>query len=115
MDSVSSDSSSVSATAAIPGVLYGLPSVSTCVEPDHRELIQSVGVVLARRVRDNETNEMKLAPSAFCEDFHTEPEPADSYDVVIPLLHLQAFGGPTLYTLSRVLPPPPMPREHYTN
>ena len=51
---------------------------STCVEPDHRELIRSVSVVLHRRIRDNEDAESKLLLPLFCEDTHTEAPPSPS-------------------------------------
>ena len=86
--------------------------VSTCVEPDHRELILSVGTVLHRRVRDNETCETKLMLPLFCEDTHTEPEPEDQFQVSLPLLHLQTVSFPSLYTLSK-LPPPKAPPPAY--
>ena len=85
---------------------------STCVEPDHRELILSVGTVLHRRVRDNELVEAKITPPLFMEDTHTEPEPPEEYDVVMPLLHLQTLGLPTLFALSKLPPPPPQPRTY---
>jgi hypothetical protein len=71
--------------------LAPLPSVaaSTCVEPDHRELIHSVGTVLHRRVRDNEECDEKMILPLFCEDTHTEPEPEDRYEVALPPIHLQ--------------------------
>ena len=83
-------------------------SSSTCVEPDHRELIRSVGVVLHRRVRDNETAESKVVLPLFCEDTHTEPEPEEHYEVSFPLYHQQMLSFGTIYTL-RKLPPPKLP------
>ena len=98
---------------AVPPIFSGGQStVSTCVEPDHRELIRSVASVLHRRVRDNETEENKLILPLFCEDTHTEPEPEDRFDVVLPLLHLQLLGCPTLYTLRKRPPPPATPRNY---
>eukprot|EP00966_Prymnesium_polylepis_P132906 3072232-Prymnesium_polylepis.1 len=47
---------------------------STCVEPDSRALIHSVSTVLHRRIRDNETADMKTTLPLFLEDTHTEPQ-----------------------------------------
>ncbi len=84
---------------SIPKAVY-IGSTSTCVEPDHEELIRSVSSVLQHRVRDNE---QALAPPAtrgpacpprpprvsrcqvgakavlplFCEDTHTDEQPGD--------------------------------------
>lgn len=92
---------------------YGAPSSSsTCVEPDHRELIRSVATVLHRRVRDNETADSKVTLPLFCEDTHTEPEPEERYALSLPLLHQQLIGCPTLYTLRKLPPPPSKPREY---
>ena len=89
-----------------------LSSVSTCVEPDHRELIRSVGTVLSRRVRDNEQVDAKITLPLFMEDTHTEPEPEELYDVVMPHLHLQTVAFPTLFTLHQRPPPAPEPRDY---
>ena len=85
---------------------------STCVEPDHRELIRSVGTVLHRRVRDNEAVEAKITLPLFMEDTHTEPEPEERFDVTMPMLHLQTLGFPTLFTLSPIPPEPPKLRSY---
>ena len=95
-----------------PVALFQNGSQSTCVEPDHRELIRSVGVVLHRRVRDNETAETKLTLPLFCEDTHTEPQPEEQYEVTVPLLHLQMLSLPTLFTLSKMPPPKSEPKEY---
>jgi hypothetical protein len=72
---------------------------STCVEPDHEELIRSVSSVLQHRVRDNEQARAPLSARArsalptpcrarrqvgtkavlplFCEDTHTDEQPED--------------------------------------
>ena len=88
------------------------PMSSTCVEPDHRELIRSVGTVLYRRVRDNEAVEAKITLPLFMEDTHTEPEPEERFDVSMPMLHLQTLGFPTIFTLSPIPPEPPKPRSY---
>lgn len=85
---------------------------STCVEPDHRELIRAVGTILHRRVRDNEDADTKITMPLFCEDTHTESEPEERYEVTLPLLHLQMMGVPTMYTLARLPPPKPVPKAY---
>ena len=65
---------------------------STCVEPDHRDLIRSVSVVLYRRILDNEDAESKLLLPLFCEDTHTDPPPEPEYEVSMPTLPTQALG-----------------------
>ena len=104
---------------AVPPIYSGaaeesarLSAASTCVEPDHRELIRSVAQVLHRRVRDNETAEAKVVMPLFCEDTHTEPEPEEQYEVCLPLYHQKMLSFPTLYTL-RKLPPPKVPPPNY--
>jgi hypothetical protein len=87
-------------------------NASTCVEPDHRELIRSVGTVLHRRVRDNESADTKIALPLFCEDTHTEPQPEVRYEVTVPLLHLQVLSFPTLFTLNKLPPPKVTPRSY---
>lgn len=82
---------------------------SSCVEPDHRELIRSVSTVLYRRIRDNETADTKFTLPLFCEDTHTEPPAEDQYSLTLPLLHLQMIACPTLYTLVKLPPPPAKP------
>ena len=102
-------------SAVVPPIFPGAQEAagsSTCVAPDHRELIHSVGTVLHRRVRDNETAECKLMLPLFCEDTHTEPEPEERYEVTLPLMHLQTLSSPTLYLL-RKLPPPPVEPPAY--
>ena len=85
---------------------------STCVEPDHRELIRSVSVVLHRRIRDNEDAESKLLLPLFCEDTHTEAPPEPTYEVSMPTLPVQALGFVSLYTLTELPPPPVIPRVY---
>ena len=85
---------------------------STCVEPDHRELIRSVSVVLHRRIRDNEDAESKLLLPLFCEDTHTEPVPEPEYRVNMPMIPTQTLGFPTLFTLTELPPPPVVPRVY---
>ncbi len=111
-DSSSPNSSGIS---PLPTYLRESPSstnTSTCVEPDHRELIHSVATVLHRRIRDNETAESKVVLPLFCEDTHTDPEPEDRFALSMPLLHLQLFGTPTLYALTKLPPPPAKPRSY---
>ena len=88
------------------------PETSTCVEPDHRELIRSVSVVLHRRIRDNEDAESKLLLPLFCEDTHTEPVPEPEYKVSMPMIPTQTLGFPTLFTLTELPPPPVVPRVY---
>jgi len=85
---------------------------STCVEPDHRELIRSVSVVLHRRIRDNEDAESKLLLPLFCEDTHTEPVPEPEYRVNMPTIPSQTLGFPTLFTLTELPPPRVVPRVY---
>jgi len=85
---------------------------STCVEPDHRELMRSVSVVLHRRIRDNEDAESKLLLPLFCEDTHTEAPPEPEYEVSMPTLPVQALGFVSLYALTELLPPPVIPRVY---
>ena len=109
-------SSGLSIAGAVPPVFAQQAQqpggVSTCVEPDHRELIRSVGTVLHRRVRDNETVEEKIILPLFCEDTHTTPEPKELYEVSMPLLHLQMVSFPTLFTLSKLPPPKAVPKTY---
>jgi hypothetical protein len=98
----------VNASNAIPSQ----QPASTCVEPDHRELIRSVGTVLHRRVRDNESADTKLTLPLFLEDTHTAPEPEERYEVSLPMLHLQQLGFPTLYTLRQLPPPEAEPKTY---
>lgn len=88
------------------------PPLSTCVDPDHRELIRSVGTVIHRRVRDNETADYKHILPLFCEDTHTAPVLDERFEVTVPLLHLQMLSFPTLFTLSK-LPVPEAPHRDY--
>ena len=104
---------------AVPPIFAGaaeessrLAAASTCVEPDHRELIRSVATVLYRRIRDNETADSKVITPLFCEDTHTEPEPEDRYEVTLPLYHQQLLSFPTLYIM-RKLPPLKLPPPNY--
>eukprot|EP00900_Chrysochromulina_parva_P020366 jgi/Chrpa1/2963/Chrysochromulina_OHIO_Genome00013544-RA len=104
---------------AVPPIFAGaaeessrLAAASTCVEPDHRELIRSVATVLYRRIRDNETADSKVITPLFCEDTHTEPEPEDRYEVTLPLYHQQLLSFPTLYVM-RKLPPLKLPPPNY--
>lgn len=113
-------SSTHAQTPAVPQTFIGEPAAeepswstsSTCVEPDHRELIRSVGTILHRRVRDNESVEPKITLPLFMEDTHTEPEPPEVFDVAMPMLHLQTLSFPTLFTVTKLPPPPPPPRVY---
>ena len=117
MYSPATSGSSIQTPAMVPPIFaqqqqQQLGATSTCVDPDHVELIHSVGTVLYRRVRDNETADTKLALPLFCEDTHTEPEPEDRWEVALPLMHLQLFSCPTLYTLRKLPPLPVEPRAY---
>ena len=95
LESSSAGSSKTSANPEPPEetlTVSHLRPPSTCVEPDHRELIRSVSVVLYRRIRDNEDAESKLLLPLFCEDTHTEPPPEPEYEVSMPTLPTQAPG-----------------------
>ena len=95
LESSSGGSSKASANPEPPEetlIVGHLRPPSTCVEPDHRELIRSVSVVLYRRIRDNEDAESKLLLPLFCEDTHTEPPPEPEYEVSMPMLPAQALG-----------------------
>ena len=95
LESSSAGSSKTSANPEPPEetlTVSHLRPPSTCVEPDHRELIRSVSVVLYRRIRDNEDAESKLLLPLFCEDTHTEPPPEPEYEVSMPILPAQAPG-----------------------
>ena len=86
--------------------------MSTCVEPDHRELIRSVGTVLHRRVRDNETVEEKIILRCFARTLTQRRVPKELYEVSMPLLHLQMVSFPTLFTLSKLPPPKAVPKTY---
>lgn len=87
-------------------------TMSTCVEPDHRELIRSVSSVLQRRVRDNESAESKAVLPLFCEDTHTDAPTEDRYDVCFPSASMQSIGLPTLFDVTKLPPPEPPPRAY---
>ena len=115
LESSSGGSSKTSANPEPPEetlTVGNLRPPSTCVEPDHRELIRSVSVVLHRRIRDNEDAESKLLLPLFCEDTHTEAPPEPEYEVSMPTLPVQALGFVSLYALTELLPPPVIPRVY---
>ena len=115
LESSSGGSSKTSANPEPPEETLTVGSLrppSTCVEPDHRELIRSVSVVLHRRIRDNEDAESKLLLPLFCEDTHTEAPPEPEYEVSMPTLPVQALGFVSLYALTELLPPPVIPRVY---
>ena len=109
LESSSGGSSKTSANPEPPEETLTLGTLrppSTCVEPDHRELIRSVSVVLHRRIRDNEDAESKLLLPLFCEDTHTEAPPEPEYEVSMPTLPVQAL------TLTLTSHPNPNPHSH---
>ena len=108
----SSGLSSVAPHAGFFPAIIQAGAGSSCVDPDHRELIRSVGTVLHRRVRDNESAETKVMHALFCEDTHTTPVPEARFELTLPLLHLQMLSFPTLFTLHK-LPPPERPPRSY--
>jgi hypothetical protein len=115
LESSSGGSSKTSANPEPPEETLTVGSLrppSTCVEPDHRELIRSVSVVLHRRIRDNEDAESKLLLPLFCEDTHTEAPPEPDYEVSMPALPVQSLGFVSLYALTELLPPPVIPRVY---
>ncbi len=83
-------------------------SASTCVDPDHIELIRSVSAVLVRRMHDNEEAEERLRMPLFNEDTHTVKPASDRWRVEVPSLYVPALPLATLYHLE-LLPPPELP------
>lgn len=90
-----------------------LAEKSSCVEPDHQALLQSISAVLTRRIEDNdEHSQGQITHPLFCEDTHTEEPAEDEFNVIFPEMHFQALSFPTLYTLKKLRPPPRPPPSY---
>jgi len=88
----------------------GQSSASTCAEPNHEELLESVSAVLHRRIEENEQVTNKREIPLFCEDTHTRPPRPDTYEVAHPLLLARTMSMPTLFGVCKLPQPAPSPQ-----
>jgi hypothetical protein len=89
------------------------PSTSTCAEPNHEELLMSVGAVLQRRIEGNEMLANKREVPLFLEDTHTRVVRPDTYEVAHPLLLARTMSMPTIFGVRRLPKPAPSPQTFH--